>query len=76
MAIQLWVPSPWEGVHSELTCVFLTFGRETLFFIDGWLKHSDVYCQEGASSVMLLCPVVINRPSYGVICVGSNSKVN
>ena len=63
MAMQLRVPSPREEVHSELACVCLTIGKETLSLIDGRSKHSDVYCQEGVSSVMLLCPVVINRPT-------------
>ena len=39
-------------------------------------KHSDVYSRRGVSLIMLLCPVVINRPVGGVISVGSHSYAN
>ena len=39
-------------------------------------EHSDVYSRGGVSLIMLLCPVVINRPVGGVIGVGSHSHAN
>ena len=39
-------------------------------------EHSDVYSRRGVSLIMLLRPVVINRPVGGVIGVGSYSHAN
>ena len=39
-------------------------------------EHSDVYSWGGVSLIMLLCPVVINRPVGGVISVRSHSYAN
>ena len=43
----------------------------------GMDKHSDVYSRGGGVSlIMLLCPVVINRPVGGVISVRNHSCAN
>ena len=39
-------------------------------------EHSDVYSRRGVSLIMLLRPVVINRPVGGVIGVRSYSYAN
>ena len=61
------------GLYSKSARVFsfLWFGNTGVF-----LDRRFCLLPEGSFSVMLLCPVVINRPAGGVICVGRISSAN